>query len=100
MFLCSQVLIVQLPELDGVHAKTFSGELLETGSQLPENALEPEVTPVKVPPCGGITVSNGLSHGPGTVEVVVEVLVVEVVVEVLVVRSWWSWSSSAESRSG
>lgn len=80
-----QVSIVALPDTAGVHSKTASGEArvgpFSQSSEL--NSLEPEVSPSNCPPAGGMTVRRGGSHAPGTVDVVVELLV-EVVVELLV----------------
>src|SRR5437870_13475253 len=65
--------MVAVPETAGVHWKTCSGEVPEL-PQLPASELVPLVVPLKVPPCAGMT--GGLVHLPGSVGVVVEVVVV------------------------
>src|SRR5437773_9089294 len=67
------VWMVAVPETAGVHWKTCSGEVPEL-PQLPASELVPLVVPLKVPPCAGMT--GGLAHLPGSVVVVVEVVVV------------------------
>src|SRR5205807_10186807 len=78
--------MVAVPETVGVHWKTRSGEFAEL-PQLPATELVPLVVPLKVPPCGGMTV--GVLQLAGNVVVVVvgpvEVLVVVVLGEVAAV---------------
>src|SRR5439155_26716476 len=64
-----QVAMVGVPETEGVHWKTSSGELPEL-PQLPAWELVPLVGPLKVPPWSGITV--GLLQAPASVVVVVD----------------------------
>src|SRR5881296_2315888 len=54
--------MVAVPETAGVHWKTCSGESPELVAQLPACWLGPLVTPLKVPPCAGMTV--GLLQSP------------------------------------
>jgi len=56
-----QVWIAAVPEVAGVHWKTFSGEAPEL-PQLPASALVPLVLPVKIPPAAGMTI--GVLHVP------------------------------------
>ena len=57
----SQVWIVAVPENAGVHANTRSGAFTVL-AHVPASELDPLVTPVTVPPAGGITV--GFAQAP------------------------------------
>jgi hypothetical protein len=71
------------PDAEGVHWKTFSGDVL-LFAQVPASALVPVVVPVNVPPAAGSTV--GLAQVPDArvVLVVDDTVVVDVVVLVVV----------------
>src|SRR5213593_1857913 len=74
--------MVAVPETEGVHWKTSSGEVPEL-PQLPVSCLAPLVVPLKVPPWAGSTVR--LPQAPASV-VVVELVVSVVTVDVVVAR--------------
>ncbi len=58
-----QVAIVAVPDREGAHAKTCSGELRLTAHD-PASVPLPLVVPVTVPPSGGTT--PGAAHAPAT----------------------------------
>src|SRR2546427_2089799 len=66
-----QVWMVATPETAGVHWNTFSGEV-PVLPHVPASALEPLVTPLKVPPWDGMIV--GLLQAPPAGSVVVVVV--------------------------
>ena|SRR6185503_14064922 len=80
--------MVAVPVAEGVHWKTFSGEVL-LFAQVPASALDPVVVPGKVPPADGSTVGFAQVPDARVVlvvedEVVVDVLDEGVVVDVVV----------------
>ena len=72
--LVPQVAIVAVPEVAGVHWKTFSGELLLV-AHVPLSVLVPLVVPLKVPPAAGMAVLalQALGTGVGVAVAPVEV---------------------------
>jgi len=76
------VAMVAVPETEGVHWKTSSGDVPEF-PQLPACVLVPLVVPPKVPPWAGITVGLLQAPDPASVVVVVEVVVGRFVVVVV-----------------
>jgi hypothetical protein len=74
-----QVRIVAVPDREGVHWKTFSGDV-PLFAQVPASVLAPAVVPVNVPPADGTTVGFVQAPGRRVVLVVDDTVVVEVVV--------------------
>jgi hypothetical protein len=59
-----QVSMLAVPEADGVHWKTCSGEV-PVLPQLAVRVLLPLVVPPKVPPCAGMIIGLLQAPGPG-----------------------------------
>src|SRR5438094_10208955 len=76
--------MVAVPEVVGVHWKTFSGAVPEL-PHVPASVLAPLVEPVKLPPPAGMTVALPQAAPARVVEVVLVVGGVVVVVVVVVV---------------
>jgi len=82
-----QVWMLATPETAGVHLNALSGEV-PVLPHVPVSALEPLVTPLKVPPWDGMIV--GLLQAPPAGSVVVVVVMVQVGVALL------AWALSAD----